>query len=75
MNQTALHVAILKGNDCFVKQLLDSGASPIALYFDPSKPGASEEKGYRPIHMACQVGSKNILSFVLLSIFENISNY
>lgn len=32
-------------------------------------------KGYKPIHLACKIGSKQILSQILLSIFENCNNF
>ena len=45
---TALHLAILNDLPEMVKQLLESGASPIA----------DAPNGYKPIHLACQFGSK-----------------
>jgi len=54
-----------------VKQLLDCKASPVtALYLQNNA-----MKGYKPIHLACKVGSKQILSLIMLSIFENCNNF
>lgn len=64
-NLTALHLAILNDQTELVKQLLDCGASPVA----------EGPNSYKPIHLACQWGSKGILSYIIISLLENISQF
>lgn len=69
--QTPLHIAVMNNKPNYVKQLLDCKASPVtAFYLNPAA-----MKGYKPIHLACKIGSKQILSLILLSIFENCNNF
>lgn len=69
--KTALHLAISNRNANVVKQLLECRASPVIPLFLNS----NSMKGYKPIHLACKIGDKQILSYILLSIFENCSNF
>ena len=60
-NLSAIHLAILNENAYVVKQLLDCGANPTV----------KAPNGYRPLHLACQWGSKLILSHIIIGLLEN----
>lgn len=61
----AVHLAILNDKSRIVKQLLDCGANPTS----------KAPNGYRPLHLACQWGSKLILSHIIIGLLENSSNF
>lgn len=64
-NESALHCAIKAVNNAATSQLLKNKANPLMTTGD----------GSMPLHLACEQGNKQILSNVLLSIFENATNF
>ena len=75
--QSALHLAIKWNRPIFVKQLLECGSNPDALWVTTNQQSSKglQPVGYRPLHLACQIGSKEILSLIIISLLENISNF